>query len=96
MKKVLMAVLLLFAIIPSAQAQLICVKRADLVAHLKNSFQEEINSRGVSENGTLLEIFVSPSGSWTMAATTADGISCLVASGNSFETVKPKPKENPA
>ena len=65
----------------------ICAKRSDLAAHLAGRFGEAPMARGLSENGTLLEIFASPDGaSWTAIATHADGTSCLIASGRFWES----------
>lgn len=70
-----------------ATAPAICAKRGDVVVHLAERFHEAPLARGLSENGTLLEIFATQDGaSWTAMATYADGTSCLIASGRFWES----------
>ena len=64
----------------------ICAQRSDLVVHLAQEFQERPVARGLSENGTLLEVFASRHGeSWTAVATFANGLSCLIGAGQFWE-----------
>jgi hypothetical protein len=50
---------------------------------------------GLGANNVVIEVFASDtSGSWTITVTSSDGITCLVASGQAFETMavtRPKP-----
>jgi hypothetical protein len=78
---------MLLPIVVLAAGPLVCAKRSDVVAHLAGRFGEAPMARGLSESGTLLEIFASPDGaSWTAIATYADGTSCLIASGRFWES----------
>ena len=45
---------------------------------------------GLARNGTVIEVFTSVEGTWTIIMTQPVGISCLVASGNYWESL-PKP-----
>jgi hypothetical protein len=67
-----------------------CVKRATLVAHLANKFEERVRVIGIAENGTAFELFESPGGeTWTAFITMANGVSCLVATGTDL-TILPR------
>ena len=65
----------------AALARPVCAERRAYVEYLKvtlNETQEEI--RLISERN-LAELFVSPTGTWTLLATSPKGVSCLAASG---------------
>ena len=48
---------------------------------------------GLAANGNLLEILVSPRGTWTIIITGPNGIACGVATGENWENVTaPRPK----
>ena len=40
---------------------------------------------GLVDENAMMEIFVSPSGTWTILATGTDGVSCVLAVGEGFE-----------
>jgi hypothetical protein len=66
-----------------------CTSHSDLLAHLKNKFQEVPIAIGVTESGMLLEIYSNADGtSWTAAVTSARGVSCLVATGNLWQDMR--------
>ncbi|MBA7465821.1 hypothetical protein ES707_00993 [subsurface metagenome] len=58
-----------------------CASRSDFGALLKDNFGEILVAQGSSSKGHLLEVFVSPSGSWTILLSQADGLSCAVDAG---------------
>lgn len=63
-----------------------CVKRADLLAHLARQYREAPAAVGLADNGALLEVFASRDGeTWTVAVTTPNGISCLIATGEQWQ-----------
>jgi len=70
----------------SAVPQPICGQRAEIVQSLADQFHERPQAVGVVDKDAVMELFVSESGSWTMLATGTDGISCLVSSGEAWET----------
>lgn len=70
-----------------AQQQPPCVKRADFLKHLESNYKEAPVAMGLTTGGGLLEVVVSRTGSWTIIVTTPNGISCGVASGESWESV---------
>ena len=88
---VLPAALLLVA--PSAvqaQYQTVCGPRDQIVAALDGKFGEYRIGGGVTPNAaSIIEIFVSESGTWTVVETTPDGVSCIAAVGTDFEITTP-------
>ncbi len=72
----------------SADAQLVCLPRTDLVKELERKFFEKPLAYGVTDSGTLLEIFSSRDGiTWTLVVTGPNGRSCVMASGDSWTTL---------
>jgi hypothetical protein len=87
---VLAAACIVMAAVPAHAQNRPCAKRAELLAHLESKFQEGRVAIGLADNGNLLEIFTSKDGStWTVAMTTPTGITCLLATGQNWESVPP-------
>jgi hypothetical protein len=64
-----------------------CAKREDVVRILRESFGEHPVGHGLATTGAMAELFSSASGSWTIVATSPSGMSCMVGSGESWQTV---------
>ena len=65
-----------------------CAPRAVVLEQLADRFGETRRSIGLGSQGQVVEVFASDaSGSWTITVTLPSGITCLVASGQSFETL---------
>ncbi len=65
-----------------------CAPREVVVERLASSYGESRQSIGLGSNNSLMEVFASDeSGSWTITVTSAQGITCLIASGQAFETL---------
>ena len=90
-------ILVLLMLIPVAWAQssdllpltkespLVCGPREAAVGELVGIFGERAIGRGLSENGqTMLELFKSESGSWTVIVTDTQGVSCVLANGRAW------------
>src|SRR5215813_4314426 len=60
----------------------VCAERQELVKFLRAQFNETQEDYVLTSERTLLELFVSPQGTWTMLVTTPLGVSCVTASGN--------------
>jgi hypothetical protein len=76
-----------------------CGPRNDVLARLAERYGETRRGLGIAANRALVEVFASgQTGSWTITVTLADGTTCLVASGDNFETVTeaPVPPGSPA
>lgn len=54
---------------------------------LRTEFGERILGHGVSSDGTLVEIYLAPSGSFTVIKTTPAGLSCVVDFGDGWQTL---------
>jgi len=65
-----------------------CGQRETVVARLAEGYGETRQSVGIGANNAVVEVFASEeTGSWTIIFTMPTGLSCLVASGQSFEEV---------
>lgn len=85
------------ALIATAEAQMqaftqenvpapVCGERNHMVQTLQQQFREEPQAVGVVDKNAVIELFVSHTGSWTLLATGTDGNSCLVASGEGWDS----------
>jgi len=72
-----------------------CASRSDIIAALKNNFGEVEVGRGLSNRGHLVELFVSPEGSWTMLLSRPDGLSCLGDAGPVWDIVPANDRSHP-
>jgi hypothetical protein len=73
----------------AAQASNTCGPRAEVVKHLASQFKEQAAAVGIAENGSaVLEILASADGStWTLLYSLPNGLSCLMATGQSWQTL---------
>ncbi len=74
------------------QAHTICAPRGNVVERLEGRYSEVPGSRGVLQGGEVIEVFVSPEGSFTVIITRPDGISCVLAAGEDWQELAPRPK----
>ncbi len=54
---------------------------------LRSEYGEKILGHGVSKDGTLVEIYLAPSGTFTVIKTTPSGLSCVVDFGEGWQTL---------
>jgi len=72
----------------ATQAATQCAERSAFTAQLTDKYGETRRGIGLAANNTVMEVFASAdSGSWTITVTLPNGMTCLVASGQGFETV---------
>lgn len=65
-----------------------CGPRQAILQRLSEKFGETRQSIGMSGENSVVEVFASSeTGTWTITVTTANGVTCLVASGQAFETL---------
>ncbi len=69
-----------------------CGPHENMVAALMSNYGEETAALALTNDGKMLEVFVSPSGTWTIAIVEPDGTSCAVGAGDSWETINKKTK----
>ena len=64
-----------------------CAPHDKVSADLAQQFGEQPSSMGLAQDNTVMELYASATGSWTLTATLPSGLTCLVAAGQNFETV---------
>ncbi len=64
-----------------------CAVRSEVVTVLATRDKETRHSIGLAAGNQMMEIYASDAGSWSILFTRADGLACLVASGQNFETL---------
>ena len=62
-----------------------CADRSHVVGQLRDTFGERMIGSGLAESGVLFELYVGPTGSWTLLATNPAGRSCFVGAGEARE-----------
>lgn len=73
----------------AAEESMACGKRDEMLGHLAGKYQEEPVAMGLSTNGSVVEVLASNAGNnFTIIYTTADGLTCMMAAGSNWETVK--------
>lgn len=84
--KICTAAAVLLAAPALAQSGANCAPREMVVDRLASKYGETRQSMGLGANNAVVEVFASDnSGSWTITVTSANGLTCLVASGQAFE-----------
>ena len=68
----------------SAQAA-VCMKHKNLVTFLSDRYSEAPRALGLVEDRGLMEVYVSTKGTWTIVMTTAQGVACILAAGDTWE-----------
>ncbi len=76
---------------PSAVASPSCGARERIVKQLADGFNEKRSAMGLIAADVLLEIFVSPAGTWTVVISNASGLACVVATGEAWTTIERRP-----
>ena len=89
MQKMMFALSLGFAgLILAAQATPQCAPRDQILPVLHQKYGETRHGIGLIGSAQVMEIFTNPeTGTWTITASLPDGLMCMVASGEHFETV---------
>ncbi|MEM7237723.1 MAG: hypothetical protein AAF501_07870 [Pseudomonadota bacterium] len=93
----LTAALLLIPAGPADSAARICGKRQAILDELRAKYGETAQSRGFAQGAGVVEIFANnTSGSWTIVVTHPSGMTCLMASGEAFESMPIIASDTPA
>ncbi len=74
-----------------AGAQAACGDRAKMITHLGATFSEHPVAMGLTSTGAVIEVLTSPSGTWTFLVTDPSGLTCMVASGDGWESLSITP-----
>ena len=87
----LKAILVLAAVslpLPALAGQVACSQRDNVLAQLGSKYKEAPKAAGVANNGGLIEVLTSDEGkTWTLILSMPNGTSCLLASGEHWQTV---------
>ncbi len=70
-----------------ASAEQICGERTKMMTSLGKKFAEAPVAMGLTSAGAVIEVLTSPTGSWTFLITYTTGQTCMVASGETWETL---------
>lgn len=73
----------------TAPQQVACGKREDMVKALRLQYRESPRAMGLANPTTVIEIFTSTSGTWTILVTRSNGASCVVSAGEAWEETAP-------
>ena len=87
MLSLVVAALLWGSTVAPTRAEPFCGERAEVLSHLEEKFSERPEAIGLSQDGGLLEIVVSPSGGWTILITYPKRPTCVIATGDGWETL---------
>jgi hypothetical protein len=82
-----LAAISLVGIAGKAEAAPQCGNHDKIVEVLGDKFKETRRVMGVVNSTAVMEIFMSPQGTWTMVITDTRGISCITASGEEWQDV---------
>lgn len=69
-----------------AAAQMVCGERDNIVKALRTIHKERNTAIGITESGALVELFTAKSRSWTLLVTVPGGPTCLLNSGQYWDT----------
>jgi hypothetical protein len=82
--------------ISGANAQQMCAKRTEVVNSLGVKYQESTTSVGLVNNGMMIEVLTSKTGTWTILMTRTNGVACVLAAGEAWEAIDNRIAEDPA
>ena len=68
-----------------ADNSMVCGDRDEIVTELQKSWQEQQTAIGMSNNGSMVEVFSSDDGTWTMLMTMPGGPTCMIGAGNHWD-----------
>lgn len=85
MKALLILSFLLATSLPALANHVLCGDRDSFLQQLESRYQEAPVARGIASDGSVLELAVSDSGSWTILVTQTNGVTCVVATGQSWK-----------
>jgi len=81
---ILVSMLAVLATPALAQGQAPCKERAQVLQELQARFSEKPSAAGLLNANSVVEVLTSGDGTWTILVTHTNGMSCLVASGDSW------------
>lgn len=80
--------LILATEVADAQSAPPCGQRIAVIERLTTSYGETRQGIGLAANNAVMEVFASAkTGSWTIILTMANGMTCMIAAGENYETL---------
>ncbi len=73
-----------------------CAEHTQLVGLLAKKYSEDPIVMGSVNDERYMQLFVSPTGSWTILVTQTDGLACILAAGQNLEKAPRIAKVGPA
>lgn len=83
------------AVSAPASAQTACGERGVIADRLAQKYGERPTSIGLATNGSVIEIFASADGTFTILVTSPDGKTCLVAAGEGWQPIHQEVPDQP-
>lgn len=77
-----------FLAIPADAASKLCGDRDQILDRLARGFDEKPQAIGLSADGGVLEVLVSPEGGWTILVTYPKRPTCVVAAGEAWTVLQ--------
>ncbi len=85
---VIVATAILLTATPALAEQPQCTNRNVVITHLSKQYSEAPVAMGLANNGGVIEILSSGAGkSWTIILTMPNGMTCMIAAGDSWEAL---------
>ena len=78
----------------TATAESRCGPHGEIIKVLAGKYQEQRRALGLINEKAVMEVYISPKGTWTMLVTDHAGVSCVLAAGESWDEV-PVPVAGP-
>jgi hypothetical protein len=63
----------------------VCIARTEMVKMLEEKYKEQMIGRGIAGR-SMVEVFVSEEGSFTVFYTSPNGVSCFIGAGRDWQT----------
>ena len=73
-----------------AAAQRVCGDRGSIAGKLEFNYSEGPVAMGLSMDGSVIEVFASNSGSFTILKTHPSGVTCVIVTGENWEGMSSK------
>jgi hypothetical protein len=73
-----------------AQGRDQCGPRDQVVKVLNAKYQESQRALGLINEKAMMEIYISPAGTWTMVVTNEAGVTCVLAAGEAWDEMPAK------
>lgn len=71
-------------------AEVICAPRPDILSRLAAYGEVRVSGTGLRDFETVIEIWSSDRGDWTMVQSNANGTACILAMGTHWEAPQPR------